>query len=480
MLFGGLMLLLIWLAFSKGHYFVAEPDECTYFNSARIFSEANSVVGPVATEGKTSIIGNCNWYGPMYSILYGTIAKVFGVSVYDFIVFNVFCLACALLLIYRAGFDKQIRLLIITSYMSGYVFVVYIYQLYPEPLHLLFSTILILQLRKIYDAFTNNTLTNKLIFKYTLLVLLFSIFRVTTLFWEFGLIAFVSTKKQAYKMGGLIVLVLCIVLVYMHYFNAPYNAGILPTVLSEPLSVKELFAVAKTMVLNTYKLITHAVSFYEGLYVLFLLFAVFNFLRTRNRFLLSTIVIAMGSIIVLLAFYVPDSSFLNKQTAYFYPLLLIPIFYIGLSEVKMLSMIILLLFAPVTYIKAYGQIELRKHTFDINEQFKAQSNKVEAIEHYMGTGKPQHILLVLDDINYAPYIYIYMHLPFSNKDGYSISYIESRFPYFPVNRQLYNQCFVPKGNLHADFILSKDTLSLDSISLLYSTDIFFFYRNNRK
>jgi len=244
-----------------GRYFVAEPDECTYYNSARLFNETGSMIAPVAVNEEVSPIGQYNWYGPMYALLYGLIAKVFGFHIYDFLVLNILCILATILIIYRTGFELETKLLISTAFLSCYVFVVYIFQLYPEPLHLYFDTILILRLKKIYDKDLEEKPYQKDIWLYVLLVIFFSLFRVTTVLWITGLFAFAASKKDLVKTGGICMGSLFIVIVYMHYFNAPYVAGIIPDLMCDGVSFHNIAAAIKTSFGNIYSFATNSNSF---------------------------------------------------------------------------------------------------------------------------------------------------------------------------------------------------------------------------
>lgn len=178
-------------------------------------------------EEATSPILHCNWYGPMYHVFYGLIAKIAGFHIYNFLIINIICILGTIGLVYSSKFPPQTKLLISTSFLSLYVFIVYIFQIYPEPLHLFFDTTLILVLKKIYDKDIEGISFKRDALFYILLVLFFSLFRITTVFWVYGLLAFTSTKRELLRMSSICIAVLLLVLVYMHYFNAPYTAGII-------------------------------------------------------------------------------------------------------------------------------------------------------------------------------------------------------------------------------------------------------------
>ena len=379
LVFFAALIVLIGYACWGGRYFVAEPDECTYYNSARLFNETGSAIAPVAVNEEVSPIGQYNWYGPMYPILYGLIAKIAGFHIYNFLLLNILCILGAILIIYRADFDLNTKLLISTAFLSCYVFVVYIFQIYPEPLHLFFDTILVLRLKRIYDKDQTGKSYSKDIGVYILLVLFFSLFRVTTVLWIAGLLAYSTSKKNLIIISGICLGAFLVILAYMHYFNAPFEAGIIPYMVHSGLSFHNIAITIKSSFVNIYSFATQSNSFYDLIYVLLMVIAAFNYAVTRNKLILSACIISALSLFALLVFYVPLSSFLNKQTAYFYPLLIVPICYVGLADIKKLTIAILLLFAPIAYLKAAAQIKLRKDNYIINEKQSQLNAQVEQI-----------------------------------------------------------------------------------------------------
>ncbi len=480
LVFFAALIVLIGYACWGGRYFVAEPDECTYYNSARLFNEAGSISAPIAVNEDVSPIGQCNWYGPMYPLLYGLITKVFGFHVYNFLVLNILCFLGAILVIYRSNFELQTKLLISTAFLSCYVFVVYIFQFYPEPLHLFFDTILILKLKKIYDKDLQGKPYSTDIGVYVLLILFFSLFRVTTVLWVFGLLAFAVTKKDWIRIASICIGVLFIVIMYMHYFNAPYVAGIIPDLMHDGISFHNIALAIKTSFGNIYSFATNSNSFYDLLYVLLMVLALYNYVVTKNKLVLSACIISALSLLGLLVFYVPLSSFLNKQTAYFYPLLIVPLFYTGITNIKRLTIAILLLFAPITYLKAAAQIKLRKDNYTVNEKLSLLNTQVEQIKDKIEPGKPRHVLMVLDDINYAPLIYLYTHLPFSTTDKLPITYVVNKITRYPMDEMQYKDAFKTHGKLYNDYFLSRNPLIIDSTTLVYQTTIFCLYKNNKR
>ncbi|HXP52780.1 MAG TPA: hypothetical protein VN922_22725, partial [Bacteroidia bacterium] len=223
-------------AFSKNRFMVVEEDEAIYYNSARVFSETGSVRAFDCFDENTSKIGNSCWYGPMYSLLHGGIAKVVGLHKYSFLIFNLFCLALILLLVFRSGFTYTNKLLLSLGFLTSVPCLYYLFSYYPVTLDLLFSTVLILKLRKIYDKDLKNESVTGIKATFIAFILFFALFRVAIVFWVFGLLPFAKTKKQFIQTSLLSVGCVCVILTYIRLFNAPYHGFIMPVIFEHPFS----------------------------------------------------------------------------------------------------------------------------------------------------------------------------------------------------------------------------------------------------
>ena len=96
-----LFVVLVGYALLNGKYFAAEEDETIYYNCARLFSETGSVRATECNTENVAKVWQCNWYGPMYYLFYGGIAKIAGVHNYNFLLTNIACLILILVLLYN-------------------------------------------------------------------------------------------------------------------------------------------------------------------------------------------------------------------------------------------------------------------------------------------------------------------------------------------------------------------------------------------
>ncbi|MFN5370375.1 MAG: hypothetical protein ACK5B6_02835 [Bacteroidia bacterium] len=73
-----LVFFIIFYAFRTGNGVrPTHEDDCIYFNSARLFYETGSLKAWGFIDSNVSLIGEYNWYGPGYGLLYGGISKIF-------------------------------------------------------------------------------------------------------------------------------------------------------------------------------------------------------------------------------------------------------------------------------------------------------------------------------------------------------------------------------------------------------------------
>src|ERR1700740_3548807 len=102
-----LMVPLVFLSayvFNHGKYHLAQEDEATYYDGAKVFAETGYVRAARTNRETVSKIWQCDWYGPMYHIFYGTIDKIAGIHTYNFIITNLICFLIIVILVLKASF----------------------------------------------------------------------------------------------------------------------------------------------------------------------------------------------------------------------------------------------------------------------------------------------------------------------------------------------------------------------------------------
>src|SRR6187431_1981608 len=118
---------LFFQAVADDRYFLVNEDEVINYCSAKVFSEVQSLRAEGCIEENVSRIGDMNWYGPGYSILYGTAKIFFGNSLSLFVKIHFALTLVSILIIFFLPVSLENRLLsvstlIFTEQFTGYIF----------------------------------------------------------------------------------------------------------------------------------------------------------------------------------------------------------------------------------------------------------------------------------------------------------------------------------------------------------------------
>ncbi len=473
-----LLLLFVAYAFYKHRYFIVEEDEGIYYNNARLFSETGSVKAFDCIDENVSKVGGTNWYGPMYHILHGGITKIVGVHNYNFLVFNLLCLAGMFLLVYKSGFTYNTKLLLYLSFFAAFPYAYYLFSYYPVTLDLLFGLALALLLKKIHDSKHSGKQVNRTKALFICLILFFSLFRVSTVFWVFGLLPFTKTRKGFALTALLGVACLMSVLIFIRLFNASYHIVLFPLLLSNPFSPSTAMLLFHTALNSMHWYFTQTPIVYAE-YLFLLGIAIASLFFIKNKLVQSACLISIIYLLVLIPVYTFQHVFLDKLTAPLYPLLLVAIFYIGSSVTKKAALAILLVLSPIVYAETFDQIQNHRWGYLENvrlapaiKQFSELKNKIEG-------NKPVTVECLYKEYeDTIPYFLFMANLPASTNSSYPITY-SNHFADTSWARISYSARFKEYGRLHIDYILARRPLSLDSISLIDKTDLLYLYKNTK-
>ena len=336
-----------------------------------------------------------------------------------------------------------------------------------------------MQLKKIYDKDLKDEATTGIKSTFIALVLLFATFRVAIVFCVFGLLPFAKTKKQFVQTLLLSIGCLFLVLLYISFFNAAYHGFIMPVILEHPFSPSTYCQVIISFKNNFRNYFTQTpILFAEYLFLLCI--SITSYVLTKNKLILSSCIIALAYILILLSVYLYHPVFLNKLTAPLYPLLLVPIFYTGTPMVKKATVILLLLFSPPVYLEAFDQVQNHRWAYTFNNELSHLTKPFQDLKYKLQGGKPivvEGLYKEFEDT--IPYFIQMVNLPASTTDGYPITY-SNNFPDSTWRKTSYASHFKKYGRLHIDYILARHPLTLDSITFVYSNDLFYLYKNNKQ
>jgi hypothetical protein len=222
-----LLFILLLRFISIPHFSAFHEDETIYYSGAKVFAEANSVKARGVISENVSTFFEADWYGIFYPIFFGGIMKITGTSYKAFITINILLyLLIAVIILKSKQLDRNERLSLLAITVASPVLLKYAFYFMPMVLNVLFALVLIFYLLKVNaaSATMNRKDLNAAIFKYVLLVLLFSLFRVTYVFWVIGIVPFSTSRKNGISLTVVCFVTVLLIVLYMKFFNAPAYA----------------------------------------------------------------------------------------------------------------------------------------------------------------------------------------------------------------------------------------------------------------
>jgi hypothetical protein len=471
-----LMLQIGYLAFqffratSDGRYFPAHEDEVINYCSARLFSETGSVRAEGCIAEDVSPIGQMNWYGPGYPFIYGTFQSVFGDHPTLFIQLHFVFVLISLAMIFLLPISLESRLLASIALLFTEQFTAYIYTYFPETLHGWMSVVLLLLLVHAYQA--EAKAKRNLIIAYTALVLVFTLSRVTIVFWLAAPIGLSLTKKAAIQMTIVFLLGLAITLLYMRYFTAHPYAGDMQKI-DELYQFNLIDFVVKTIratARNTLQLLSGgSVSTYFLLAMMIL--AALLWWKTKERILLSALLVSALLMLTLMAYYTAYHWYFLKQSAVLVPMLIITVM-VSESSRKVKYGVVLLAFLtfPVTHQSISNSILQGKQTFSMMEnQHEFQSALME-LRNYIGSGDRATVLWCYNEYDFG--VLAEALLPFSTTDGEPVLYTSNIVK--PDDEPSVR--FRLHHKIEVNYVLSRQQVDLPNLELIHSSRFYYFYK----
>lgn len=449
-----------------GRFFIINEDETIYYNSAKIFYEANSVKSFSCINEDVSPILQTAWYGPFYHLFYGSIAKVFGYNHLNFVITNFILVLLSFLLIFKSKLSINTKLISCISILAADSILKNVFSYFPETLHIFFAIVLILILVRLYYQEENK----RNLWTYVLFVLLFSLFRVSTIFWLIGIIPFAKTRKQGAIYLGVLFLGILLTTVYMKFFTAPaYAVGIKNIDYLFNLEIGNFInAMFSHLWINLSYLFTQpSITIFIILFLIILTSV--RAIKNHNKLQAAAALICVLIFIILVSLYTTDLFYFEKQTAVLIPLLVIS----NLIENKN-KLIILILFLgvmPYSIANSITGIDLHKQAHDVfiqREDMVAHFNKVSEL---VDQTKSNYIIWNYSEHDY-PRRTTEAIIPVSNNNGFPILWTTNICdPIAPENIK-----FASYGKLHIDYVLSKYPLHSPGLTLLEQNNYFNFYK----
>jgi len=479
MLLGQVVLLfsLTYRAIGDGQYFLAHDDEVINYCSAILFDETGSVRAEGSINEDVSRVGQMNWYGPGYTIFYGSLRAIFGDAPYLFVWINLVLAMLTLGLVYFQNGNSENKLRMTNALAFTWQFSAYIFTYFPETLNLLVAMVLVLLLLRLNE--TNDLKSrSKIILIYFTVVLIFILCRVTFVFWLVALVGVSGSRKEAIRMFFLFAITLVVVLLYMKYFTAPPYAGEMQKIdkLYQFSILEFILKTGWALMRNTYYLL---VSGSVEVYGLLLLMAVvaLRWWKTKERILLAALLVSVTVIAALLAFYSPGPSYFLKQSDTLLPLLLAALMFSpSPSPVKSGVVLAALLIFMFSIQGIWGLIQERRVSFERFTSNAALHASLQELPAYMDEAYPVTVLWCYNEFPFGNITEAL--LPFSTKSQKPILYTSSVVD--PSSKPEVK--FQRYGKLQIDYLLSREPVTMSWIQEVHATEFYHLYKiiDNKK
>ncbi len=451
-------------------YFSIHVDETLYFNFGRMAYEANSLKAPYILGEQASVIGGYGWYGPVYNIIYGGLFKLFGIKQVYIITFHYVLFLLCLLVIYYLPFSKLRRLLFTCIFLSTYIVCPFVLTCYPETLHILLSLILLL-------VFAKQNENRKNFYFFLFLIVLFSLMRVTFVFWIFSILFLPKNSISIKIRFAICVLFTLSILIYMKFFQAPSYVVGLNEIHETKANLSNIVASLKNLInnfkTNLYQLFNQTHSSIATFLLLFFI-ALFNVLQIKkDRFKskeFGLLLIVVMTYIILLFLYNTKAYFMEKQSGFLIPILI----FIIVSSKKnnlLLFFISLTVFLPHALIKSMNNFKERKFPHE-NEAYHAEfKNEIaDLFKNVPQHNKDIHVVLYPPDFEIEEN-YLSCFLPL-NQNGTPVIYTVNPKYHKGITIQTkfhtFNKCKI-------DYILSRQPLDIPNIVLTKKDKHYYLY-----
>lgn len=463
-------------AIAGDQYFVAHEDEVIYYGSAQVFAETGSLQAESCINEDVSPIGKFNWYGPGYNAVYGFLLRIAGPSNALFIKFHFVLAVLTIVVILWLNLPWESKLLTASILLTTEQLTCYIFSYFPETLHLFFSATLVLVLLPLYGKQNDDRSGRLWLVLFIFLVVIFSLCRVTTIFWLAALLPLGSSWRK--RVPYLVIFIFGITgsIFYLRYFIAPPYAGEMHK-LQNLYSFSLVSFIFETMKATGRNVIEIFKVNSVPIYLLLLLIGstLYNYWKTKDKFQLAALFVSVCLVGVMMAYYSVSPFYFLKQTAMLLPLLLIA-FVRGphLSVKWMLFVLFICFWVPVNK-KRTKVIEEHQQAY---ANFKTNEPLHQAFQQIKKVVDPTRDLVILWCYNEYDYGGAAQALlPYSASGGHPILYTTNII--FDHAHTPLIEKFKLHHKLNIDYIISRQPLEWLTPQMILQTPYFYFYRTDK-
>lgn len=408
----------------KSNYLPVWSDEIFYYLNAFSFYSNNNLQAALTYNGYGAVILGSDSHGFMYPLVHGGLAKIFGWSNLNMIIFNFTCLLLSILLIYKTKYlnfkNKIFIIVVLLIYPFGFL---YNFTFLQESIQILLSIILG---REFYYITQSNENRVRHIISFLILIIFASLFRPTWFFLIVILIPIAKSKKEFIFFSCLF-----FISIFISFNFSKYFFEFVPNFFNYAVHILKqdgIFSFFDVFISHLFKNIKLYIFYSEGIVYYFMkmniifIFSAFIFLAflKKSNVFLALAIFCFINIFFLMFFY---DTFSWREIRFLTPCFYFSVFFIFGDEIsdkiKVLYTIFILYFfiyAPIDNFKK------NRNSFSISKIEKIRSELVDKIEN-----KSSNSIVIMIDYLPMDYTFDLLALPVKNNKGKQIKYITNYY-----------------------------------------------------
>ncbi len=459
------------LATKSDQYFVAHEDEVIYFGSGKVFAATASVRAESCIAEDVSPVGQLNWYGPGYSVIYGTLRLLFGDALSLTIKFHFVLALLAIAVTLLIPGEREGNLIAANAFFTTTQFSAFIFSYFPETCHFFMATVLSGLLIIIYMQPNQGKIVSRLFLIYAGLCLVFMLCRITMIFWLVGLIPLATNRKQLIALTTFFLAGVLAALIYMKLFIAPAYAGDMHKINElYKLNLWSFFVQTIKGFVTQFRILIYNSSLSSYLVLMLIAAAAGLYFIKQSRTLLAALLIATTLVVVLLCYYTASPFFFVKQTSMLIPLLLLVVIRECPVYFRYFLFLPLLFLVPRTLEERSASIGEHKAAFENKTAHAEFESALQSLPTYIDKHGSIVILWSYSEYDYGNAAQAL--LPYATQRGKPIMYTTNIV--FDSNAPA-EERFRLHHKLSVDYLLSRHPLSWPNLRLVMQCPYYFFY-----
>ncbi len=455
-------------------------DDTIYFNAARQFSEYQTIYGNAIINFDHSKIGEFNWYGPGYHLMYGIPSLIFGFNDgKTSLLLHVFLWTVAIALLMRKFPKHRISLSIL---MIASPFYYYHFHFYPVVVNTFVTTISFLIMVQLIEGKEKSKFS--IIVGFIFSILFGAFLRITHVFSFALLYCRANTKRKFLVLSLCFILLVGLTWLYQTYFCAPMFIGADETInmLGDNDFISFGYIFIKNFIRNFIyyflKIEFHDLQLWITLLAsmispLFLSKEKLDKIRPIYQGLLLT---NLAYISVLFALYNANPFYLNKQLIILLPanFIFIIVYLIQKKSHNTIFLIVNLLFFPFTLDKTNKALESAHQCQHAKYDIEMIKNARELVFRNIKQENQKVVNILIDhksfkSLNEIQYCALFCELPFQSEAGNNLKNVFIIHPHeeFSIDER-------------GDYLLSLTNMpASNKLSLVSKSPGLFLYKINK-